>query len=100
MTYETKIDELVSSYVAEFQRELLLAHELQGYLDKTELPDDYPTGIYHPKTKIKPLLTRFIAQTGGRLSNRVPRVLSGKILDDYPLGVYCPKHSDTAVTGS
>ena len=93
MSYETKIDELVSSYVAEFQTELLLAHEMQDYIDKPELPDDYPTSVYHPKTKIKPLLTRFIAQTGGRLSNQVPRVLSSKILDDYPLGVYCPKCS-------
>jgi hypothetical protein len=94
MTYENKVDELVSNFVAEFQRELITARNIEIYLDN-EIPkllNGYPAAVYHPKEKREPVTsTQFIARTGGHLSNGVPRVLSAKIIHDYPLGVYLPR---------
>ena len=93
MTYENKVDELVSNYVAEFQRELITAKNIEHYLhdEMSELPAGYPSAVYQPKEKSNPVVSKFIALTGGRLSNGVPRVLSAEIVNDYPLGVYLPK---------
>jgi hypothetical protein len=94
MTYENKVDELVSNFVAEFQRELITARNIETYLDN-EIPKlltGYPDAVYHPREKREPVIsTQFIARTGGRLSNGVPRVLSAEIINDYPLGVYLPR---------
>jgi len=91
MSYETKIEELVRHFYDEYQEELLLAIEIENYLNKTAVIHDYPEQAYHPQNILKPLQRRFIAKTGGRLSNHVPRVLSAKIIGDYPLGVYFPR---------
>lgn len=93
MTYENTVDELVSNFVAEFQRELITARNIDTYLDN-EIPkliNGYPDAVYHPEKKRELVSTQFIARTGGRLSNGVPRVLSAEIINGYPLGVYLPR---------
>ncbi|OOZ43261.1 hypothetical protein [Solemya velum gill symbiont] len=93
MAYENKVDDLVGNFVAEFQRELITARNIESYLDD-EIPKlvaGYPDAVYHPKEQREPVKTQFIAQTAGRLSNGVPRVLSAEIINGYPLGVYFPR---------
>ena len=91
MSYESKIDELVGKYVAEFQTELTLAKSLKGDADTPSLPYGYPLGVYRPHHICKvPQVKHFIAKTGGRLSNGVPRVLSMELVNDYALGLYNP----------
>jgi hypothetical protein len=91
--YERKIEELVGSYVAEFQQELSLARKMQDSLDGQHTLLAYPKAVYHPKAILKmPLVKQFIARTGGKLSNCVPRVLSAELVDGYPLGAYYRKH--------
>lgn len=92
MTYETKIEKLVGSYVAEFQQELSLAREMRAGLVKRHLPYGYPKGVYHPKARPgHPVFRPFITHSGGRLSNSVPRILSADMVGGYPLGVYYPR---------
>ncbi|OOZ38207.1 hypothetical protein BOW52_09050 [Solemya elarraichensis gill symbiont] len=60
MTYEYKVDKLVSNFVAEFQRELITARNIETYLDN-EIPKlltGYPSAVYHPKEKRKPVITQ------------------------------------------
>ncbi len=91
MSYESKIDELVGSYVAEFQTELRLAKSLERRADTPSLPYGYPVGVYRPYHLCKiPQVKRFIAQTGGRVSNGVPRILRMELVNNYVLGLYNP----------
>jgi hypothetical protein len=91
MSYESKIDELVGQYAAEFQNELTLASSLKSDKDMHALPYGYPLGVYRPHRICRiPQVKHFIAKTGGRLSNGVPRVLSMELVNDYVLGLYNP----------
>ena len=98
MSYESKIDELVGQYVAQFQNELALAKSLERLAkslksdkDMHALPYGYPLGVYRPHHICRiPQVKHFIAKTGGRLSNGVPHVLSMELVNDYVLGLYNP----------
>ena len=91
MSYESKIDELVGQHVAEFQKELALAKLLKSSKATHALPYGYPLGVYRPHHICRiPQVKHFIAKTGGRLSNGVPRVLSMELVNDYVLGLYNP----------
>ena len=91
MTYNTKIEELVGKHVAEFQWELSVAKKLKHPEPGPRLPYGYLTSAYHPTHLLDmPQVQHFIAHTGGRLSNGVPRVLSMELVDAYPLGAYSP----------
>jgi hypothetical protein len=91
MLYESKIDELVGQYVAEFQNELTLAKSLKSDKVKHAFPYGYPLSVYRPRHICRiPRVKHFIAKTGGRLSNGVPRVLSMELVNDYVLGLYNP----------
>ena len=91
MSYETKIEEMVGKYVAEFQWELSTAKRLQPHEPKPQLPYGYPVRAYHPMHILRtPHVQQFIARTGGKLSNGVPKILRAELVDDYPLGAYNP----------
>ena len=96
MTYNTKIEELVGKHVAEFQWELSTAKKFQRPDPEPRLPNGYPASAYHPGHRLidQPHIQHFIAHTGGRLSNGVPRVLSMELVDEYPLGAYNPPTPD------
>jgi hypothetical protein len=92
MSYQTDIEDMVGRQVARYQAEMLLAKQMReiSQLQK-KLPYGYPNGVYHPMHICRtPRCHQFVAQTGGRLSNGVPRILSAEIVNQYPLGVYCP----------
>ena len=88
MTYDTRVDELVGAYVAEFQKEILLADELKSYQNDLALPGGYPERVFNPTTIPSPPVRQFVARSGGKLSNCVPWVVSMELVDGYPLGVY------------
>jgi len=94
MSYQARIDEMVGQHVAEFQIELSLAKKMAGYRSPPSMPYGYPTSVYRPMHVCRaPKFKRFIALTGGTLSNGVPRVLSADMVDQYVLGVYNPVRS-------
>ncbi len=96
MSYETRIDEMVGQHVAEFQMEVSLAKKMGGHQSKRapEMPYGYPAAVYRPLHVCRaPQFKRFVALTGGTLSNGVPRVLSADMVDQYVLGVYNPVRS-------
>jgi hypothetical protein len=92
MTYQTHIEEMVGKHVAEFQSELTLAHDMKGITsDKPPMPYGYPVRVYHPMHFCTlPAVRHFIAKTGGKLSNGVPRAIASEFVDGNMLGVYNP----------
>jgi len=91
MSYETRIDELVGQHLAQFQREMTLAKNLSTVKKVPPMPYGYPIRVYRPVHVCRiPQARRFIAQTGGMLSNGVPRVLRTEFAEQYPLGIYNP----------
>ena len=94
MSYETKIDELVGKHLAEFQREVTLAKTLSTLRKVPPMPYGYPMAVYRPLHVCRvPQVRQFIARTGGKLSNGVPRVLRTEMVDQYLLGTYNPAHA-------
>ena len=92
MSYETRIDELVGQHLAEFQREVALAKTLSTVKKVPPMPYGYPMRVYRPLHVCRiPRVRRFIAHTGGMLSNGVPRVLRTEFAEQYPLGIYNPR---------
>ncbi len=91
MSYAVKADELVGKHVAEYQVELTLAGLFGRYDNTPILPYGYPVGVYRPLHICKtPQVKKFVARTGGRLSNGVPRVLGMALVNNYALGLYNP----------
>ena len=89
MSYETKVDEMVGEHVARYQAEFTLAKRLESSLSPQPMPYGYPARVYHPLHICQvPQIRQFVALTGGRLSNRVPRVISMELAGGYPLGLY------------
>jgi hypothetical protein len=93
MSYETRIDELVGRHLAEYQREITLAKGLSTVKRVPPMPYGYPIRVYRPMHVCRiPQVKRFIARTGGTLSNGVPRVLRTELAEQqYPLGIYNPR---------
>ena len=84
----------MGKHVAEFQWELSAAKKFQRPGPEPRLPYGYPESAYHPVYVLHmPQVRHFIAHTGGRLSNGVPKVLSMELVDEYPLGAYNPPHA-------
>lgn len=91
MSYETRIDELVGKHLAEFQREVTLAKRLSTVKKVPPMPYGYPIRVYRPVHVCRiPQVKRFVAHTGGMLSNGVPRALRTEFANQYPLGLYNP----------
>ena len=90
MSYETRVDELIGKHVAQFQDEMTLAKLMDHYRKKTpSMPYGYPIAVYRPLHVCpSPKVRQFVARTGGRLSNGVPRVLGMELVDQYALGSY------------
>ena len=88
--YEKRVEEMVGNHVAEFQLELTLASKMKQCLAEIPpMPYGYPRGVYRPMHFCRvPKIRNFIAKTGGRLSNGVPKVISGELVDGYLLGAY------------
>jgi hypothetical protein len=94
MSYESKLDKLIGERLAEYLDEQLLRHKLDAFMEQeaAQLTCGYPASVYHPKSLQQvPESKQFIIKPGGRLSNGVPKVLSGDIVDGYPLGLYNPR---------
>lgn len=100
MSYETRIDELVGKHLAGFQQEVTTARKLSRVRKLPPMPYGYPIRVYRPMHVCRlPQVRRFIARTGGMLSNGVPRVLRTEFDNEYPLGIYnptnrCPRKSN------
>jgi len=94
MSYEKRIEDLVGQHLAEFQRELSLAKQMGTQLrrgEKVPMPYGYPIAVYRPTHICRlPQVKRFIARTGGTLSNGVPRAISKQLVGEYVLGIYNP----------
>lgn len=89
MSYQTRIEDMIGKHVAEYQQERICASNMPTVQNGPRLPYGYPVGVYHPMHICRmPAIKHFIARTGGRLSNGVPRVLGAEFVDGYPLGVY------------
>lgn len=89
MSYAFKEDVIIGQFVSLYQSEISLAKELADCLKKPILPNGYPKSVYRPRHICQtPHMRQIIADTGGRLSNDVPRVLRMEIVADYPLGIY------------
>lgn len=95
MSYETRVDDMIGKHAAHFQNEMTLAKLMSQYKKKPQaMPYGYPMGVYHPMHACRsPEVTRFVARTGGRLSNGVPKVIGMEMVDQYILGLYNPKHT-------
>ncbi|WP_216641089.1 hypothetical protein [Solemya velesiana gill symbiont] len=53
------------------------------------MPYGYPLAVYRPLNVCQvPQVRKFVAETGGRLSNGVPKVLRHEIIDGNLLGIY------------
>ena len=91
MSYQQKIDEMVGKHVARFQEEISLAKQLKGHDRKPPMPYGYPLSVYRPMHICKiPQVKHFIAQSGGHLSNGVPKILRLEMVGDNLLGIYNP----------
>ena len=94
MSYETRADELIGKHVAQFQDEMTLA-KLMGHYKKKKIPSmpyGYPIAVYRPLHVCRsPEVKQFVARTGGRLSNGVPKILGMEVVDQYALGAYNPE---------
>jgi len=90
MSYETRVDEMVGKHVAEFQHEMTLAKMMERYTKKApSMPYGYPLAVYRPLHVCRSHeVQEFIARTGGKLSNGVPKVISMELVNEYILGLY------------
>ncbi len=94
MSYQKRIDDMVGKHVAEFQVEFTLARQLAQHVNNTAMPYGYPIEVYRPMHICsRPKRRRFIARSGGILSNGVPKILRTQLIDQYILGVYNPVHA-------
>jgi hypothetical protein len=95
MSYESRIDEMIGKHVKHFQDEITLAKIMEGYLTRSPaMRYGYPIAVYRPvHTCPSPQAKAFVARTGARLSNGVPKVLAMDIVDQYILGLYDPRRS-------
>ncbi|MET0103669.1 MAG: hypothetical protein ABW072_00810 [Sedimenticola sp.] len=89
MSYQKKLEEMVGEHVARFQAELSSAKALEGCTDTPPMPYGYPLSVYRPLHVCQiPQVRKFVAQTGGVLSNGVPKVLRHEFVGGNLLGVY------------
>ncbi len=97
MSYETRVDDMIGKHMAHFQDEITLAKLMSQYQKKTPaMPYGYPMGVYHPMHVCRsPEVKRFVAHTGGRLSNGVPKVIGMEMVNQYILGLYNPHPAKT-----
>jgi hypothetical protein len=95
MSYATRVDEMVGEHVKHFQDEMTMAKLMEKYVPKTvPMPYGYPIAVYYPRHVCRsPEVKKFVARTGGRLSNGVPRVIGMEIVNQYALGLYNPARS-------
>lgn len=93
MSYATRIDEMVGKHVKHFQDEITVAKQMEPYAKKpSPMPYGYPIAVYHPlHTCHSPQVREFVARTGGKLSNGVPKVIGMEIVNEYALGLYNPQ---------
>jgi hypothetical protein len=92
VSYQQRIEEMIGKHIGCFQTELTLANELASHKRRPSLPYGYPPGVYRPLHLCNiPQYRQFVSQTGGCLSNGVPRVLSAEWHDGSLLGVYNPR---------
>ncbi len=93
MSYETRIDEMVGKHVKHFQDEMTVAKLMERYATKTRaMPYGYPIEVYCPMHICRsPEVKEFVARTGGKLSNGVPKVIGMELVDQYILGLYNPQ---------
>ena len=84
---------MIGKHVAHFQDEMTLAKLMDHYKQRTpSMPYGYPIAVYRPMHVCRsPEVKQFVARTGGRLSNGVPKVLGMEIVDQYALGAYNPE---------
>jgi hypothetical protein len=91
MSYQQKVEEMVGKHVAEYQLEVSLAKQIEGYRPPPPMPYGYPLGIYRPAHFVDiPRETRFASHLEGKMSNGVPRILGMDLEDQYILGLYNP----------
>ena len=92
MSYEIRVDEMIGKHLKHFQDEIALAKVMEGYTSTPPaMPYGYLIAVYRPlHTCQSPTVTAFVAHTGGRLSNGVPRVLGLELVNQYALGLYNP----------
>ncbi|MES9963635.1 MAG: hypothetical protein ABW116_08835 [Candidatus Sedimenticola sp. 20ELBAFRAG] len=89
MSYQKRIEEMVGEHVAHFQDELTSAKSLEGTIEKVPMPYGYPLAVYRPLHVCQvPQVRKFVAETGGTLSNGVPKVLRHEIIDGDLIGIY------------
>lgn len=85
---------MVGKHIAHFQAELSLARKMADFLQETRMPYGYPVAVYHPLHICQVAQVRkFVARTGGLLSNGVPRVLRSEWVNGTLLGIYNPRLS-------
>lgn len=91
MSYQQKVEEMVGKHVAEFQLEMSLAKQMEGYHPAPLMPYGYPIRIYRPAHFVKiPRETAFASHLDGTMSNGVPRILGMDLDNQYILGLYNP----------
>ena len=92
MSYESKKDEMVGTYVSEFQRELALAKHFKEVTQRPPMPYGYPIAVYRPTHICKsPAKRKFLFKAmRGCQSNGVPLVLRMESGGNYILGIYNP----------
>jgi hypothetical protein len=91
MSYETKIDQMVGKYVADFQMELSAAKKLKECEFASPVAYGYPAGVYHPKAVVeRTYVRRTLSNPAGKMSNGVPWLLSLDLVNQYILGLYNP----------
>lgn len=87
---------MVGKHVAEFELERALVRKIRSAQSNTPMPYGYPLAVYRPMHICKlAQVRRFIAKTGGTMSNGVPRVLRAEQVGQYLLGIYNPGGSRT-----
>ena len=91
MSYQQKVEEMVGKHVAEYQAEVSLAKQIEGYNPPPPMPYGYPLWIYRPAHFVEiPRETAFASHLEGTMSNGVPRILGMDMDDQYILGLYNP----------
>lgn len=93
MSYETRVDEMIGKHVAHFQDEMTMAKFMEHHVPQTvPMPYGYPLAVYRPLHVCRsPQVKEFVARTGGKLSNGVPKVICMEIVNQNVLGVYNPE---------
>ncbi len=87
---------MVGKHVAEFELERALVRKIRSIQSNTPMPYGYPLAVYRPMHVCKlAQVKRFVAKTGGTMSNGVPRVLRADQVGQYLLGIYNPGRSQS-----